>query len=88
MFCAAEKDILQFLSTEDLVAKFATAADCRLDLGQTDGVHVRPAVMQYTTCMRAESVLCVSHQINILYMTNGMHLQVYGGYKSLLVNFQ
>ena len=33
MFCVAEKDILQSLSTEDLVAKFATAADRRLDLG-------------------------------------------------------
>jgi len=44
MFCVAENDILESLSAEDLVAKFATTADRRLDLGQTDGVHVRPAV--------------------------------------------
>ena len=44
VFCATEKDVLQSLATEDLVAKFATAADRRLDLGHTGGVHVRLAV--------------------------------------------
>ena len=33
LFCTAEKDVLKALSSEDLVAKFATSADRRLDLG-------------------------------------------------------
>jgi len=33
MFCAVEKDILKSLSSADLVAKFAAAADRRLELG-------------------------------------------------------
>jgi len=32
MFCAAEKDLVKSLSIDDLVGKFAAAADRRLDL--------------------------------------------------------